>query len=523
MTTPLHARDHHAAADTTLGVLIIGAGFSGIGMAIRLRQQGRRDFMICDKASGIGGTWWVNRYPGCACDVPSHLYSFSFEPKADWSRRFSAQPQIRDYLIACTRKHDLCPHLRLNTDIISLRWIEDIAQWEATTADGSILRARVVVAGTGALSKPDDRPDIAGIERFAGHVFHSQQWDEAYVLTGKRVGVIGTGASAIQFVPRIQPLVERLTVFQRNPPWILPKFDRPFPALEKAFIRYLPGWRLLSRLSLYLTAEARVPAFAFAPGLMWLPRKIAMAWLRWQIRDPELRRRLTPAYDIGCKRILLSNDYHPAIAADNAALVTERIVEIDHDGVLTADGMHHRLDALILGTGFKATAPFPHGWVIGAQGRDLMDVWRDGPQAYKGTTAHGFPNLFLMTGPNTGLGHSSMVYMIESQITYIIDALRTMDTHGLERIEVRAEAERGYNEHLQQRLHRSVWQTGGCSSWYRHPTSGRNVALWPGFTWTFRRQTRHFDPDAYHLTPERRHQSGTAASGEAAVRDNWSG
>jgi cation diffusion facilitator CzcD-associated flavoprotein CzcO len=503
MATPLLVQDHHGAADPALGVLIIGAGFSGIGMAIRLRQQGRRDFLICDKASGIGGTWWVNRYPGCACDVPSHLYSFSFEPKSDWSRRFSAQPEIRDYLVACARKHDLHSHLRLNTEIVSLRWIEQAAQWEATTADGAILRAKSVVAGTGALSRPDDRPEIPGLERFAGHVFHSQSWDDTYDLVGKRIGVIGTGASAVQFVPKIQPQVAHLAIFQRNPPWILPKLDRRFVSLETGLLRSLPGWRLLSRLGLYLTAEARVPGFSFAPWLMGLPRTLALAWLRWQIRDPALRRRLTPAYDIGCKRILLSNDYYPAIAADHVDLVTERIVEIERDGVRTADGTHHHLDALILGTGFKASAPFPRGLFIGTEGRDLMDVWRDGPQAYKGTTVHGFPNLFLMTGPNTGLGHSSMIYMIESQIAYVIDALRTMDTHGLERIEVRTEAAREYNERLQHGLRSCVWQTGGCSSWYRHPTSGRNVALWPSFTWTFRRQTRRFDPDAYHLTPKR--------------------
>jgi cation diffusion facilitator CzcD-associated flavoprotein CzcO len=381
MTSSPHVQDRHVATDTPLGVLIVGAGFSGIGMAIRLRQEGRQDFAIYDKTAGVGGTWWVNRYPGCACDVPSHLYSFSFEAKADWSRRFSTQSEIRDYLIACARKYDLHRHLRLNTEIVSLRWIADLAQWEAACSDGSVVRAGVVVLGTGALSRPDDRPDIPGIERFAGHLFHSQQWDEAYALVGKRIGVIGTGASAVQFVPRIQPQVERLTIFQRNPPWILPKLDRHFASIEKTLFRHLPGWRLLSRLGLYLTAEARVPAFAFAPRLMWLPRTVAMIWLRWQIRDPTLRRRLTPAYGIGCKRILLSNDYYPAVAADNVDLVAERIVEIDHDGARTADGVHHRLDALILGTGFKATAPFPHGWVLGTEGRDLMDVWRNGPQA----------------------------------------------------------------------------------------------------------------------------------------------
>ncbi len=490
------------AADATavLGVLIIGAGFSGIGMAIRLRQQGRRDFAIFDKESGIGGTWWVNRYPGCACDIPSHLYSFSFEPNAEWSQRFSGQPEIRDYLAACARKHDLHRHLRLNTEIVSLRWIEDAALWEATAADGSVSRARVVVAGTGALSLPDDRPDIRGLERFAGRLFHSQQWDESYALAGKRVGVIGTGASAIQFVPQIQPQVERLTVFQRNPPWILPKPDRRFATAEKTLLRRLPGWRALSRLGLYLAAEARVLGFVFDPRLMLVHRWLAASLLRRQVTDPQLRRQLMPQYGIGCKRILMSNDYYPAIAANNVTLTTERIVEIDAEGVRTADGAHHMLDALILSTGFKASAPFPRGLIFGIGGRDLIEVWRDGPQAYKGTTVSGFPNLFLLMGPNTGLGHNSMIYMIESQIAYVMDTLRTMDERGLEQVEVRADAQERFNQGLDQRLRRSVWQVGRCTSWYRHPVSGRNVVIWPGFTWRFRQLTRHFDPDAYHLS-----------------------
>ncbi len=491
-----------ADAIPLLGVLIIGAGFSGIGMAIRLRQQGRRDFTICDKASGVGGTWWVNRYPGCACDVPSHLYSFSFEPNTGWTRRFSGQPEIRDYLIDCAHKHDLHRHLRLNSEIVSLRWREDAALWEATIADGSMLQARVVVAGTGALSLPDDRPDIPGLDTFAGRVFHSQQWDQSYALAGKRVGVIGTGASAIQFVPQIQPQVERLTVFQRSATWILPKPDRPFAALEKSLLRRLPGWRALSRLGLYLAAEARVLGFVFDPRLMLLHRWLAAKHLRRQVADPQLRDRLMPQHKIGCKRILLSNDYYPAIAAENVSLTTERIVAIDRDGVRTADGAHHRLDALILSTGFKASAPFPRGLIFGIGGRDLIEVWRDGPQAYKGTTVSGFPNLFLLMGPNTGLGHNSMIYMIESQIAYVMDALRTMDARGLAQVEVRAEVQERFNEGLHRRLKRSVWQTGGCTSWYRHPASGRNVVLWPGFTWAFRQQTRRFDADAYHLSPK---------------------
>lgn len=491
-----------ATDDAVLGVLIIGAGFSGIGTAIRLLQEGRRDFRIVDKAAGIGGTWWVNRYPGCACDIPSHLYSFSFEPNPDWTRRFSGQPEIRDYLAGCVRRHGLERFLRLNTEIVRLRWIESSTRWEATAADGTVMHARAVVAGTGALSRPDDRPQIPGLASFAGKVFHSQQWDEDYDLRGRRVGVIGTGASAIQFVPAIQPQVARLTVFQRNPPWILPKPDRAISPRERGLLRRIPGWRLLSRLAIYLAAEVRVLGFAFDPRLMFLHRRMAAAHLRRQVADPELRRKLTPQYHIGCKRILMSNDYYPAIAAANTTLATEAIVAIDRDGVRTADGRHHPLDALILGTGFRASAPYPPGMILGADGRDLADVWRDGPEAYKGTTVSGFPNFFLLMGPNTGLGHNSMIYMIESQIAYVIDTLRTMATRGLTRIDVRADAQERFNRRLLRRMRGAVWSIGGCTSWYRHPVSGRNVVVWPGFTWMFRLLTRRFDAEAYHLASE---------------------
>jgi cation diffusion facilitator CzcD-associated flavoprotein CzcO len=514
MTNIRDPRPHHATDrtdDRVLGALIIGAGFSGIGMAIRLRQQGLHDFVICDKASGVGGTWWVNRYPGAACDVPSHLYSFSFAPKTDWSHRFSGQREICEYLTDCARNHDLYRYLRLNTEIVSLRWIEDAAIWEAKADNGSIFRARIVVIGTGALSQPDDRPAIPGLERFGGRMFHSQQWNERDDFSQQRIGVIGTGASAVQFVPHLQRQAARLTVFQRHPPWILPKPDRRFGDLEKTLLRELPGWRALSRFALYLHAEARVLGLVFEPRLTLLHRWMARSLLRRQVVDPALRRKLTPNYSMGCKRILLSNDYYPAIAASNVDLVTESIMEVDRDGVRTADGTLHRLDTLILGTGFKASTPFPPGMIIGADGRDLMDAWGDGPQAYKGTTVSGFPNLFVLMGPNTGLGHSSVVYMIESQIEYVIDALRIMHNNGVKRIEVRAEAQQRYNQWLQARLHRSVWQSGHCTSWYRHPVSGRNIVLWPGFTWAFRRRTRRFDVDAYQLLNKRQQDAENGA------------
>ncbi len=480
-------------------VLIIGAGFSGIGMAVRLRQSGERDFVVYEQEAGVGGTWWVNQYPGCACDIPSHLYSFSFEPNPGWSRRFSPQVDIRDYLASCARKYDLLGHIRFNTAVARLRWIEQRALWEVTDAQGEVVFASVVVAGTGALSTPD-YPQIAGIERFRGKVFHSQHWDHQYDLKGKRVGVIGTGASAIQFVPQIQPVVARLALFQRTPPWIIPKPDRGISGFEQRLLGAFPRLQRLVRGLTYLGHEARVLGFVFSPRLMGLHKLLALNLLRRQVKDKALRRKLTPRYAIGCKRILISNNYYPAVSQPNVALVTSDIREITEDAVITADKQSHPVDALILGTGFKASMPFPRGMIFGRAGQDLIDAWREGPQAYKGTTVAGFPNLFLLMGPNTGLGHNSIVYMIESQIAYILGALETLETSGASSVDIQPQVQERFNVQLHNRMQGAVWTVGNCKSWYRHAETGRNVVIWPGFSWAFRRQTRRFDAEAYRLT-----------------------
>lgn len=482
-------------------VLIVGAGFSGIGMAIRLRQRGEEDFVIYEKEAGFGGTWWVNQYPGCACDIPSHLYSFSFAPNPGWTRRFSAQPEIRDYLIDCAERHGLGAHTRFNTSVKSLRWLEEQSLWEITDERGETVHARVVVTGTGALSMPR-APDIPGIERFRGRIFHSQRWAHDYPLAGKRVGVIGTGASAIQFIPAIQPQVAKLVVFQRTAPWIIPKLDRVFSVAERKLLHAAPWLQKLLRGAIYTAVEARVLGFVFQPRLMALHRFLALTLMRCQVRDRALRRRLTPDYAIGCKRILISNDYYPAIAQPNVELVTSDILEITEDALVTRDQVRHPLDALILGTGFSANSLFPRGMIFGRRGRDLLDAWPQGPEAYKGTTVAGYPNLFLLMGPNTGLGHNSIVYMIESQIAYVLGALDAMAGQGLASVEVRPQAQQRFNDQLHGRMRGTVWSRGQCQSWYLHPQSGRNVALWPGLTWVFRRQTRRFDTDAYCLKPK---------------------
>lgn len=479
-------------------VLIVGAGFSGIGMAIRLRQRGEDDFVIYEKEAGFGGTWWVNQYPGCACDIPSHLYSFSFAPNPGWSRRFSTQPEIRDYLIDCARRHGLDAHTRFDTAVTSLRWLEEHALWEVTDGRGETVHACVVVTGTGALSMPR-MPEIPGIERFRGRIFHSQRWAHDYALAGKRVGVIGTGASAIQFIPAIQPQVDKLVVFQRTAPWVIPKLDRVFSGAERKLLQAAPWLQKLLRGAIYTAVEARVLGFVFQPRLMVLHRFLALALLRRQIGDRVLRRQLTPDYAIGCKRILISNDYYPAIARPNVELVTSDIAEITEDALVTRDQVRHPLDALILGTGFSANSLFPPGMIFGRGGRDLLDAWPQGPEAYKGTTVAGYPNLFLLMGPNTGLGHNSIVYMIESQIAYVLGALDAMAEQDLASVEVRPEAQQRFNDQLHKNMRGTVWSRGQCQSWYMHPQSGRNVALWPGLTWVFRRQTRRFDIEAYCL------------------------
>ncbi|MHC8370624.1 flavin-containing monooxygenase [Pseudomonas sp. MDT1-85] len=482
-------------------VLIIGAGFSGIGMAINLRQRGEQNFVILEQEAGVGGTWWVNQYPGCACDIPSHLYSFSFEPNPDWSRRFSPQPEIRDYLNHCARKYQVLEHCCFNSAVTGLRWLEERALWQVTDAHGEVRHAQVVVAGTGALSTPD-YPRLPGLARFQGRVFHSQRWDHDYALAGKRVGVIGTGASAIQFVPQIQPRVASLAVFQRTPPWIIPKPDRAFSSRAQRLLRRFPAVQRLLRGLIYTAHETRVFGFVFSPRLMTLHKWLALNLLRRQVKDPELRRRLTPDYAIGCKRILLSNDYFVALAQANTRLVTSGIREVTAEGVITVDGQHHLLDALIFGTGFKARTPFPVGMIYGRGGTDIVDTWQQGSEAYKGTTVSGFPNLFLLMGPNTGLGHNSIVYMIESQIAYILGALRALHRPGVTSLDVEPQAQAQFNQRLSHKLRGAVWSVGHCKSWYMDPQSGRNVALWPGFSWQFRQQTRHFDVEAYRLTSQ---------------------
>ncbi|MGY6555078.1 MAG: flavin-containing monooxygenase [Wenzhouxiangella sp.] len=479
-----------------VSVIVIGAGFSGIGLGIRLQEAGIEDFLILEAASCVGGTWWVNRYPGCACDVQSHLYSLSFAPKADWSRQFAQRGEIQGYLAECVDHHALHAKIRLNTRVARARWNASRSHWEVRDSEGQTLRCRVLISAIGGLSRPN-WPNIPGLQAFPGPVIHSQAWPDSLDVTGKHVAVIGTGASAIQFVPHLQRQAARLDVYQRSAQWILPKPDRPIPQWRQALYRHVPPARWLSRLGLFLLLESRLPAFTRWPRLTAFHRAQARRHLQRQIADPALQARLTPDYAMGCKRVLMSNDYYPALAAPNVELITGGVARIAGDEIVDDSGRIRRADLIILGTGFRATSPVPGGMILGRDGRDLVECWSGGPRAYKGTSIHGFPNFFTLLGPNTALGHNSVLLMIEGQIRYIVSALRWMGEKNQHVLEVREEAVQAWDADLQRRLQRSVWQHGGCASWYQHPGSGRIPTLWPRFTFTFRWLLRRFDPEAY--------------------------
>lgn len=487
---------------TRCKIAIIGTGFSGLGMAMRLKQRGEEDFLLFEKDQGVGGTWRVNNYPGCACDVQSHLYSFSFEPNPNWTRMFARQPEIRSYLEACWMKYGLQEKTRLSCEITRLSWDEPEQRWRIEDRHGRHYSAQFVVSGMGGLSTPAI-PTLNGLENFAGARFHSQQWDHDYNLTGKRVAVIGTGASAIQFVPQIQPRVAHLDLYQRTPPWIMPKPDRAISAREQGRFRRFPLLQKAWRGALYGMLESRVIGFSLSPRLMKFAAEIAKRHLHKHVQDPALRATLTPDYVMGCKRVLISNDYYPALTRPNVTVISSGIREIRANSIVDLDGTERPVDAIIFRTGFTPSDPLPRGVIFGRDGVDLLDTWPLGPEAYKGTLTAGFPNLFFLMGPNTGLGHNSMVYMIESQIGYVLGALEHLQRDGLSSLEVRAEAQRRFNGTLQNDLGNTVWNAGGCKSWYLHPLSGRNCTVWPGFTWRFRQLTRHFDADAYHFAKPR--------------------
>jgi len=485
-------------------VAIIGSGFGGIGMAASLIRAGLTDVVLLERAADLGGTWRDNSYPGAACDVPSHLYCFSFAPNPDWSRSFSPQPEIWRYLRRVAAEEGVTGKIRFGAEVTSARWDPAARLWRVETTR-STLTARFLISAAGPLSDPLI-PELPGLGTFAGTVFHSAAWNHDHDLAGRNVAVIGTGASAIQFVPRIQPLAGRLTVFQRTPGWIMPRHDRQISRLERWLFRHLPVTQQIARAGIYCGREAYALGFVKDPAIMGAAQAMALRQLHRQVADADLRGRLTPSYRMGCKRVLLSNDYYPALTQPNVSLVTDGITEIREKSVLTSDGTAHQVDTLIFGTGFHVT-DFPVARrIFGPDGVSLADRWsahvtQPAQTAFRGTTTAGFPNLFVLTGPNTGLGHSSQVFMIEAQIRYVLGALVHAGRLAVDRIEVRPEAQAAYDRVVQRKMRRTVWVTGGCKSWYLD-SDGRNVALWPDFTWVYARQTRRFDPSNYSLTAD---------------------
>jgi cyclohexanone monooxygenase len=483
--------------------LIVGAGFAGLCAAIKLQEDGETDFLVVEKGSDVGGTWRDNTYPGAACDVPSQLYSFSFAPNPDWSSSYSAQPEIQSYIRRVAQHSGTLDRFVFDTRFEDAAWDDAAQRWRARIVgpDGArTVTATTLVLAAGALSEPK-APAIDGIGTFQGRIFHSARWDHDVDLTGKRVAVIGTGASAIQIVPELQQVVGHLDVYQRTAPWVIPRNDRTYGALERRALRRLSGLRRLYRTGIYWAHEAYVPAFTIEPKIAFPARKAALLNISRGIQDPTLRAKVTPHFAIGCKRILRSNTYYPALASDNVELVTDPIAKVTGDAVVTTDGVERPVDVLVVATGFHTTELPIAEHVTGATGRTLADTWRAGGMAaYKGTTVPGFPNLFMLVGPNTGQGHTSMVFIIESQVAYLRDAVRTLRREGYAALQPRADATRAWNDDLQRRMKRTVWTTGGCQSWYLDE-HGRNTTLWPKSTITFRRQLAGFDREAYDAIP----------------------
>lgn len=476
--------------------VIVGAGFAGICMAIKLKEAGLHNFVILERDADLGGTWLANSYPGAACDVQSHLYSFSFEPKPDWSRMFGPQQEIWGYMKHCAVKYKLSPHFKFNTNVEGAAFDEKEGRWMIKTSAGEY-QARFFIGCSGGLSQPA-LPDIKGLPSFKGTIFHSARWNHQYSLKDKTVAVIGTGASAIQIVPTIAPEVKQLYLFQRTPPWIIPKPDRPMRGFEKSLFKSMPVMQRLLRGMLYWRNELFAVGFISKPGIMKLAEKVAKRYINSVIKDEGLRTKVTPNYRVGCKRILLSSEYYPALTRANVEVVTEGITAITEEGVLTKDGKERKVDAIVLATGFYAAEGVVVYDIKGRNGYDLNEAWKDGAEAYLGTSVSGFPNLFLIVGPNTGLGHSSMILMIEAQVNYIMDAIKQANSNKWKAIDVKPEVQRTYNEDLQLKLSHTIWQTGGCVSWYQ-TKNGKNVTLWPGHTFTFMKRTKKFEPAKYAI------------------------
>jgi cation diffusion facilitator CzcD-associated flavoprotein CzcO len=484
---------------TETPILIIGAGFAGLGMAIRLKRSGRDDFILIERANDVGGTWRDNHYPGIACDVPSHLYSYSYLPNPDWTRVFSPGGEIQAYIRKCAEDEGILPHIHFETDMEKSTWDADAKRWTVETSKGDY-SAKIVITGTGHLAD-GHMPKIPGLETFEGDVFHSADWDHSAELEGKRIGVVGSGASAIQIIPEMQKLASEMVVFQRSAPYMIPRWDRAFTEGERRMCRRDPSVIEDMRSEIFWSGEFNFAQRRNIPRFLNEAKTLALGHLEKNIEDADLRAKLTPDYEIGCKRLLISNSYYPAVAADNATVEASALAKVENGKAVAASGEAYDLDVLVFATGFEAVRPPFATRIFGTEGISLDAHWDRGMQAYDSIAVNGYPNMFIINGPNTGLGHNSVVYIIEAQVDYILEALDQIDAQKAEVIEVKRDAEDAYMEKLDRMAEGTVWLAGGCKSWYVDERSGRLTLVWPDFAHSFRDENGTFHAEGYDMTP----------------------
>ena len=473
-------------------VAIVGAGFSGIAMAIALKREGIHDFTVFERADDLGGVWHHNTYPGAACDVPSYLYSFSYAQRRDWSRPCSPQEEILEYLHDTVARHGVDSHIRTGIEMASASFDAGDARWKLETTDGQAFEADALVLACGQLSRPR-WPDVEGIEDFGGHSFHSAEWDHDYDMAGKRVAVVGTGASAVQFVPPVAEEAAHLDVYQRTAPYMLPRRNPTYPGWFRRIVRHVPGVQAFRRHGTLLYMEGMILGLTAIPPLRWLMSGFSQAFMRRQLPDPQLRSKVWPDYPFGCKRILFSSYYLPALAREDVEVVTDSVERVTETGIV-AGGVEREVDCIVWGTGFKANDFVVPMQVHGSDGRDLQDTWSEGAEAHLGIAVAGFPGMYVLYGPNTNLGVGSIIEMVEAQVGYVVDSLRAAGRAGAA-WDVRPEVMRWSSAAVQQRLQDSIWTA--CDSWYRQNSEGRVVNNWPGFMTEYRRATRSFDAGEY--------------------------
>lgn len=499
MHTASTTATEQASTTTHAKIAIIGSGFAGLGLAIQLRRRGEHDFVVLERAGDVGGTWRDNTYPGAACDIQSHLYSYSFRPNPDWSRVYATQPEIHAYLREAAIDEGVLPHITFDAELLSSTWQPASERWALETTAGSFT-ASFVITAAGHLSDPK-LPNIPGLEDFDRPMFHSAQWDHSFEPKGKRIGIIGSGASGIQIVPELAKTADQLTVFQRSAPYVIPRVDHEYTDAQKAMFRRMPETAQALRDELFWGNEARFPQRRGIADFIAKIESTALDHLAAQVPEGPLRDKLTPDYMIGCKRILISNEYYPTFLRDNVALETSGIVEVTETGIRTNDG-EIELDALVLCTGFEAAdLPITHR-IFDGNGRSMADSWTSGGAAYACSTVAGYPNLFIMNGPNSGLGAGSIIYIVESQIQYILGALEYMDGAGASTIEITQEAQDRFIASVDARAEDTVWLNGGCYSWYVDHRYGRLTTVWPDFMHKFRRESGRFKPDEYLVDGE---------------------